>query len=54
MTPHDDDEYYRVDDDDTDIEADGDVCERCYCPRDRHSDDGVGPCGCGRCRKFKG
>ena len=49
--PHDDDEYYYADDDDTDIESDGDICERCYCPRDAHSEDG---CACGRCRKFKG
>lgn len=51
---HDYDEYYYADDDDTDIESDGDICEKCSCPRDAH-DDGEGPClRCGRCRKFKG
>jgi hypothetical protein len=50
--PWDEDDAFLVDDDDTDIESDGDVCEKCYCPRDHHEDN-AGPCQCGRCRKFK-
>lgn len=45
-------EVYRVDDDDTDVEADSDPCERCLCPRSSH-EDGKGECMCG-CRRFKG
>lgn len=50
--PEDDfeEEAYHIEDDDGGIEADGDICERCECPRDAHGDDG---CACGRCRKFK-
>lgn len=48
-----DDEYYRVDDDDSDIESDGDVCERCDHERGAH-EDGEGPCNlCARCKRFK-
>jgi hypothetical protein len=50
-TIDDDDEAMRIEDDDGGVESDGDICERCDCPRDHH-EEGKGPCSCGRCRKF--
>jgi hypothetical protein len=50
--PDDEEEAYLVDDDDNDIEADGDICDRCECPRENH-EDGIGECKCKRCRRFK-
>jgi hypothetical protein len=47
-----DEEEYHIDDDDGGIESDGDICEKCECPRDAH-EDGKGPCYCGHCRRFK-
>jgi len=54
MTPDDyDDEVVRIADDDGGTDSDGDICDRCDCPRSAH-EDGKGECSaCGRCRKFK-
>jgi hypothetical protein len=48
----DEDEAYHIDDDDGGADSDADICERCECCRDLH-EDGIGACGCGRCKKFK-
>lgn len=48
----DEEEAYRDDDDDSDIESDGDICEKCEHPRAEH-ENGKGECTCGRCRRFK-
>lgn len=48
-----DDDYYYVEDDDTDIEAEGDVCDRCGDPREAHEDGGGECTRCGKCRRFR-
>ncbi len=48
----DDDDIRHADDDDSDIESEGDLCERCEHPRTNH-EDGTGACTCGKCRRFK-
>ena len=44
-------EAYRIDDDDGGTESDFDPCDRCDCPRVAH--DASGCQSCGKCKKFK-
>lgn len=39
--------------DNQDDSTGADVCETCGCTRDTH-EEGVGPCVCKKCRRFRG